>query len=543
MTARALKAEIASRFQPKICSRPKASNFLNRATTHHPRTTQVLRADSDISIYCVNRRRKRYQQFELNYEPVIFMSMKFIASLLLCLVTAKLPAQESQKPRVVVLTDIEADPDDTQSLVRFLLYSNQWDVEGLIATTSIHQKTRVAPESIEKVLRAYEKVQPNLIKHEPGYPSYEQLKSVTKKGLAVYGMEGVGKGKDSEGSDWIVHVLSKPDDRPVWFSVWGGPNVLAQALWKIQQTKSTNEAEKIYNKIRIYTISDQDDSGPWIRKNFPKLFYVVTPGYNYTYATWLGIAFPFPGANKEVVTNEWLAKNIQQGHGPLGAVYPDVAYGMEGDTPAFLNLINNGLNDPSHPNYGGWGGRYEFYLPEFKDSNTGMFKRDNWPKDEPETRAIWTNVNDSIWSAADNKSYTSNQATIWRWRTAYQNDFAARMQWCTKPFNEANHPPVPKLAHAESITVKSGDQFHLNADGTSDPDGDSMSYLWFQYKEAGTYPGVVSFRPYSPNLYDLQVIAPIVTKTQTIHFILQVTDKGTPALTRYKRVAVTVVPK
>jgi len=69
-----------------------------------------------------------------------------------------------------------------------------------------------------------------------------------------------------------------------------------------------------------------------------------------------------------------------------------------------------------------------------------------------------------------------------------------------------------------------------------------MSYWWFQYREAGTYKGNVSFRPYSPNLYDLPVTAPMVDSQKTIHFILRVTDKGTPALSRYKRVIVTVVP-
>lgn len=469
--------------------------------------------------------------------------MRLVILVLSLLSIGTLNAQQQSKIRVVVLSDIEADPDDAQSLVRFLTYSNQWDVEGLIATTSIHQKTRVAPETMHKILDAYNKVQPNLLKHEPGYPTADQLKSKVKKGLAVYGMEGVGDKKDSEGSEWIINILSKADDRPVWFCVWGGPNVLAQALFKIQKTKSAAEAEKIYKKIRIYTISDQDDSGPWIRKTFPSIFYIVTPGYNYTNATWLGIAFGMAGSNKDVVSNEWLAANIQQGHGPLGAIYPDVAYGMEGDTPTFLNLIDNGLSNPEHPDLGGWGGRYKLYLPEFKDSNTGPFKRENWPKDTPETRPIWTNTSDSIVSTVDGKKYGSDQATIWRWREAYQNDFAARMLWCTKPFEEANHPPVVKVAHPESFTVKSGDLFHLNADGTTDPDGDSMSYLWFQYREAGTYPGVISFRPYSPNLYDLQVTAPKVDKPQTIHFILQVKDKGTPVLTRYKRVVVTVVPK
>ena len=295
--------------------------------------------------------------------------------------------------------------------------------------------------------------------------------------------------------------------------------------------------------MRVYTISDQDDSGPWIRKNFQAIFYILSPGYNYARATWLGMSFPFPGSNKEVVSNEWIATNIQQGHGPLGAAYPDVAYGMEGDTPSFLGLISNGLNDPEHPDYGGWGGRYTLYLPGFEDSNTGMFRRENWPKDEPETRAIWTNAEDSIVSPVDKKSYTGNAETIWRWRQEYQNDFEARIQWTNKGFKQCNHPPVPRLGHSDHLTVKSGESFHLSAAGTTDPDGDSMSYLWFQYPEAGTYHGLVSFRPYSPNIYDLPVTAPLVDSARTIHFILKVTDKGSPALTRYRRVIVTVLPK
>jgi hypothetical protein len=467
----------------------------------------------------------------------------FSALLLLALMPSSVLAQPPGKPRVVVLTDIEADPDDTQSLVRFLTYCNEWDVEGLIATTSIHQKSRVAPESILHVLDAYGKVQPQLLKHEPGYPTALVLKAKVKKGLAVYGMAAVGAGHDSQGSDWIVDVLKKNDSRPVWFTVWGGANTLAQALWKIKNTMPSAEAEKIYRKVRIYTISDQDDSGPWIRKTFPSLFFIVTPGYNYGRATWLGMSFGLPGSNAEVVSNEWLAKNIQQGHGPLGAAYPDVAYGMEGDTPSFLNLINNGLNDPEHPGYGGWGGRYELYLPPFEDSNTGRFRRENWPKDEPETRPVWTNATDSVVSAVDKKSYVGNQATIWRWRTEYQNDFAARMQWTTKSYKECNHPPVPKLGHPDHLTVRSGEQFHLSAAGTTDPDSDSLSYLWFQYPEAGTYKGHVSFAPYAANMYDIPVTAPVVGKPVTIHFILKVTDKGTPPLTRYKRVIVTVLPK
>jgi hypothetical protein len=451
-----------------------------------------------------------------------------------------LSAQTIEKTRIIVLTDIEADPDDAQSLVRFLLYANQFEVEGLIATTSIHQKKRVAPETIHKILKAYEKVQSNLNKHEAGYPTYAQLSRLVKQGRPEYGMTGVGPENDSEGSEWIISVLEKPDERPLWVTVWGGPNCLAQALWKIKNTRSAEQAEKMIRKLRVYTISDQDDSGPWMRKEFPNLFYVVTPGYTYGYATWRGINGMFDGANNDVISNEWLATHIQQGHGPLGVMYPDVAYGMEGDTPTFLHLIPNGLNTPEHPNYGGWGGRYELYQPTLQKDTIMVWP--NWPQDVPETRAIWTNTIDSVQSPMDKKWYASNFATLWRWRAEFQNDFAARMDWCTKPYKEANHPPVPKLAHPAQFTAKSGELFHLNADGTYDPDEDSVSCLWMHYKEAGTLKSRVSFFPYAANIYDLPVTAPKVTKPETLHFILKVTDKGTPALSRYKRVIVTVVP-
>jgi len=454
--------------------------------------------------------------------------------------------------RVLVLTDIEADPDDSQSLIRFLTYANQWEIEGLIATTSIHQKTRVAPETIRAIVSAYGKVQPNLLKHEPGFPAAQSLMGLIKKGLPVYGMGGVGEGHDSEGSDWIIRVLEKPDGRPLWVSVWGGPNTLAQALWKIKKTRTPEQAGRLYRKLRVYTISDQDDSGPWIRKTFPDVFVVVSPGYGYEQATWRGINTTDAGTRAEVISNAWLATHIQQGHGPMGALYPDVAYGMEGDTPAFLGLVPNGLNVPEHPDYGGWGGRYTLYQPTTLPPR-GRFARPDFPVDEPETRPIWTNAADSVFSdALPRKSYMeagdlpgakSVMATIWRWRTDFQNDFAARMDWCTRSYANANHPPRPALAHPDNLTVRSGELFHLNAAGTTDPDGDSMSYLWFQYPEAGTYPGRISFRPYAANLYDLPVTAPVVTQPQTIHFILKVTDKGTPALARYKRVIVQVMPK
>jgi hypothetical protein len=143
----------------------------------------------------------------------------------------------------------------------------------------------------------------------------------------------------------------------------------------------------------------------------------------------------------------------------------------------------------------------------------------------------------------DTTEYKDNLVSLWRWREDFQHDFAARMDWCIMSYEDANHPPVAKINQPEEFTVKSGEIFKLDADGTFDPDGDALSYLWFQYPEAGSYKGKVSFRPYAENLYNIHTIrAPEVDSAQTLHFILRVTDKGTPALSRYKRVIVTIVP-
>ncbi len=82
--------------------------------------------------------------------------------------------------------------------------------------------------------------------------------------------------------------------------------------------------EEFVAKLRVYTISDQDDSGPWLRRQFPDLFYIASPGIHaggaYHHATWSGISGDyfhgrFVGADFTLVTNEWLDKNVRQkGH-------------------------------------------------------------------------------------------------------------------------------------------------------------------------------------------------------------------------------------
>ena len=80
---------------------------------------------------------------------------------LLVLMMAAACATAADKPRIMVLTDIGNEPDDSESMVRFLLYTNEFDVEGLVATTSTWQRKVVHPEMIEERVRAYGRVLPN----------------------------------------------------------------------------------------------------------------------------------------------------------------------------------------------------------------------------------------------------------------------------------------------------------------------------------------------------------------------------------------------
>ena len=452
-------------------------------------------------------------------------------------------AQVKDKVRLVVLTDIENEPDDAQSMVRLLSYANHFEIEGLIATTSIWMQNKVADWRIHEIVDAYGKVRNNLETHESGYPTPQYLKGLIKKGRSEFGMDGVGEGKDSEGSDWLIKVLEKDSEKPIWISVWGGANVLAQALWRMERTKSPAELNRIIQKMRVYTISDQDNSGPWIRKGFPGLFYIVSPGYQengggqYHFATWSGISGDkfhgrFDGPDFKLVDNPWLDENIRKGHGPLGAEHPHTEYLMEGDTPSFLGLINNGLNEPEHPNYGGWGGRYELYIPLYKKYMYG-----------PETRPIWTNATDEVFSKVTRRHHTSNHATIWRWRQAYQHDFAARIDWGNTPkYQDANHPPIVGLSHQNTMTVRSGQKVELNASKSSDPDGDGLSYNWIHYQEVGTL-NAYELEITGPQLPVATFVAPDVEKAKSAHFIVEVTDNGSPSLTRYQRVIVNILPK
>jgi len=430
----------------------------------------------------------------------------------------------ASKPRIVVLTDIGADVDDQQSLVRLLVYSNEIEIEGLTATTSVFQPDRVQPSLIEERVRAFGRVRANLLSHAKGYPSMATLLKRIHSGSPVLGMSGVGDGKETAGSRSIIEAIDRRDSRPLWVSIWGGAADLAQALWTVRATRSGVAIDRFVSRLRVYAISDQDDAGTWIRNNFPKILWIGQPEdvrVAARRATWLGMSVPYPGSSATPVSGPWLERNIRS-KGPMGAVYPAPKFILEGDTPAFLALIRNGLGNPEHPDWGGWGGRY--------------VKAGSPP-------GLWSQAADAL---PDGKgaTTTSYQATIWRWRDAYQNDFAARMAWSVSPRRaDGNHPPVVKLNRVAgdapvAITACPGQIIALTAEGSSDPDGQSLTYRWWQYREAG---GAESPLVVISNASGNQttVAIPAAQSGYQVHIVLEVTDSGAFPLTRFRRAIIT----
>lgn len=461
------------------------------------------------------------------------LSFKLAGALALALPTAAAASTApADKPRVIVLTDIGNEPDDSMSMVRFLTYSNEFEVEGLIATTSTHLRNSTHREMIERRVRAYGQVLPNLRVHASGWPSETELMSKVRSGCAAYGMACVGKGKDTEASRLIVAAVDRPDPRPVWVTIWGGGADLAQALWHVRATRSPAEVERFVSKLRVYSISDQDDSEPWARGYFPKLFWItsVHAFSEYFLATWTGITMGAPGVDQTQVSQPWIDANIRN-RGPLGALYPRIVFGMEGDTPSFLYLIPTGLGSPEHPNWGSWGGRYGALT---------------------DSLGLWTSTMDR-YTGSDGVAVASQGATISRWRGAFQNDFAARMDWSVQPaFAGANHPAevrlngVAGLAPLE-INACAGETVSLSAKGSTDPDGQALTYRWWQYREAGALTlaaqigaaeGDETTVTVKPWVYTSNLSLP---PSFPVHVILEVTDSGKPALTRYRRAIIHVL--
>ncbi len=442
-----------------------------------------------------------------------------IFTLALALVTSSFSAPSAmaegkkaaqKKTRIIATTDGEVD--DRCSMDRFLLYANEWDIKGIIHSSSKfhwkgdenHQENGWAPvEWLDKQLDAYEAVYPNLTKHDPTFPTPDYLRSQVYVGNI--GFEG-DMSKSTPGSDRIVEVLLEKDDSPIWLQAWGGANTIAQALKTIKE-EHPDRVEEVTKKARLYLIAEQD-------KTLREYILPEWPGIEVLLSDWPAfevIAYPWKKYLKPdqipLFQEEWMSKNILDNHGPLCGMYEAKKrrFHSEGDTPSYLHVIPTGLRSEEDPTFGGWGGR---------------FKRDG-----------------EIWLSTDVRGAPVH--SIGRWATDFQNDWAARADWCVSEYDDANHAPDVTLTHATRLTGKPGTSLELNASPSTDPDGDTLSYQWWQFGEAGTLPIPVTIDAATEAKATVQL--PNEAKSgETLHVVCTVRDSGTPTLTRYARVIISV---
>ena len=280
------------------------------------------------------------------------------------------PAAAEPKPRLLVLTDIGGDPDDQQSLIRLMVYSNEFEIEGLIASASGTpgelKEAVTKTQLIREIVAAYGRVRDSLAQHAEGFPSEEYLRSRIKSGNPQRGLGAIGDGHDTEGSRWIIAVAERDDPRPLNIVIWGGQTDLARSLWRVRADRGISGLEKLIARMRVYDISDQDRIVEWIWKEYPGLFYILgkaAKGRDKREAVYRGM---YLGGDQSLTSRDWMERHIRRNHGPLGALYPTRTWTApnphsaikEGDTPSWLYFLANGLNVPDHPEWGGWGGRF-----------------------------------------------------------------------------------------------------------------------------------------------------------------------------------------
>ncbi|HEX6891902.1 MAG TPA: nucleoside hydrolase-like domain-containing protein [Chryseolinea sp.] len=480
--------------------------------------------------------------------------------------------QNGGKPRTIVTTDGEVDDQD--SFIRLLLYANEFDLIGLVYSSSQwHYKgdgkgTLYTSEMemtknrygarpdlrwpgttwMQEFIDRYASVYGNLTKHAQGFPTPEYLKGIVRVGNIDFEGE---MAKDTEGSDFIKKILLDDSKQPVYLQIWGGTNTVARALKSIEdEHKNTSNwhqiEKKVSDKAIIYAVLDQDNTyQKYIAPNWPKIKVL------YNSAQFWNFAYPWPRVVPEALQpylrGPWFKEHIKFGHGELLSHYylwgdgtaiqndPEhdqgdtvqmkkMKMGMydfisEGDSPAFFHLIDVGLANLSDASFGGWGGRM---VRSAQNPN-------RWEDGDRVTDF-------NPYTEKDDKAYPQT-----RWIGVLQNDFAARADWCVMPHDKANHPPVVTLRHANTLTGKRGSLIRLIGFG-NDPDKNSVTYRWWQYHEVDSYAGRIEI--IDSSLDKASFVIPKDAKAgDTIHVILEVSDSGTPKLTRYQRVIVNVKNK
>ncbi|MCI9491222.1 MAG: DUF1593 domain-containing protein [Dorea sp.] len=461
--------------------------------------------------------------------------------------------QES-KIRTIVTSDAEAD--DQNSFMRLMLYANEIDLEGLVFTSSqfhwagdpetgVEMNSWAGTDWAKGLLDDYAKVYENLKVHADGYPAPNYLQSIVKEGNIKFKGDMTG---ETEGSRLVKEALLDDDERTLYLQAWGGSNTIAMALKSIQEEYANSSewnaiCEKINRKAFLYLIGEQDETySEYISKEWPEIRAIVDGTQNkgldgifWTFAyPWMA---NIAGNTREpelttTFSGDWMFGNIKNGHGPLLANYhlnsSDDGFLSEGDSPAYFYLLDTGLRNLEDPAYGGWNGRFVKDTDNVYRANGCAFDYNPYLRDE----------------AGNIAGGMSSAYTFTRWFDDIQNDFASRADWCVaSDYGKANHRPTVSVSEGTDLTAAPGERVTLHAAAT-DPDGDRISYEWWQYYEADSYSGD-SDGKLLPEENSSKHIATITIPKDaksgdTIHMIVKVRDKRENYMSHYQRVIITV---
>jgi hypothetical protein len=317
----------------------------------------------------------------------------------------------AERPRLAVLTDIVGDPDDQQSLIRLLVYANEFEIEALIAsaagTRGELKESVTRSDLIRETIQAYGKVLPNLQRHAQGWPAEAQLLAVVKSGNPRRERAHIGAGHDTEGSRFLIERIDAGSPgRPLNLTIWGGQTDFAQALWRVKHDRGDSAFAAFVRKFRVYDINDQDGIADWMRQEFPGMHYILASapkGRDKREGTYRGM---YLTGDESLTSRAWVEQNVRS-TGPLGELYPVKTWTApnkhsclkEGDTPSWFFFLPLGGNDPDEPGKPGWGGQFQR-------------EADGWWRDLPAKEGF------------------DPRATVSRWRPDFQRDFAMRMAWC-----------------------------------------------------------------------------------------------------------------
>lgn len=290
-----------------------------------------------------NDRGKTLSKNILNNELVTLKKLILIFSLFIFSNVTFTQQSMSVKPRILVSTDIGGtDPDDNQSFTHLLMYSNMFEIEGLVSSPSYGAGNK---QEMLDMIDLYEKDLPKLQQHMEDFPAPEALRAVCKQGRHG-GTPYSGYTTATEGSDWIIKCAKKESEQPLWVLVWGGLDDLAQAL---------HDAPEIQSRIKVYWIGGPNkkwsaNSYAYIAANFPNLWLIES---NATYRGFFSNT-DVPDSLKNINFYDHYIRAL----GNLGKNFRNYYKGIikMGDTPSLLYMMDG---DPNNPTRESWGGSFE----------------------------------------------------------------------------------------------------------------------------------------------------------------------------------------